>query len=64
MLRRQPLRNHPRAGGETEEHLNSPPDWVRNSTEDLPRYVYMCPHPSRELDELLSSSPLAPAVTS
>ncbi len=41
------------AVGDAMDYPQSVPDWARRSPEDLLRYVYVCPHPSRELDELL-----------
>ena len=29
------------------------PDWARRSDEDLLRYIFVCPHVTPELDELL-----------
>lgn len=29
------------------------PDWARRSDEDLLRYIFVCPHASPEVDDLL-----------
>lgn len=51
----EPIERRP-TGAATPECPRRVPDWARRSEEDLLRYIYVCPHPSREFDELFLSS--------